>query len=191
MKHEFCYFKSYLSKEICEQILHDSAHLEFQTATVGDHSKKTANDTIRISRTKFLYNNNPAFNIIFDSLWKTGLRANLDFWNFHITKLETVQLAEYDSIYLGEYKVHQDVIWKTEGNFHRKLTCVVQLSNPHDYEGIEFEITEPGMIPVPQEEVKAQGTMIFFPSMLRHKANPVTKGIRHSLAAWFEGPLWR
>jgi len=27
--------------------------------------------------------------------------------------------------------------------------------------------------------------------MLRHKATPVTKGKRYSLAAWFDGPKWR
>jgi hypothetical protein len=27
--------------------------------------------------------------------------------------------------------------------------------------------------------------------MLRHKAEPVTRGTRYSLAAWFDGPKWR
>jgi predicted 2-oxoglutarate/Fe(II)-dependent dioxygenase YbiX len=40
-------------------------------------------------------------------------------------------------------------------------------------------------------DVKEQGTFAFFPSMMRHRANPVTRGTRYSIAAWFEGPKWR
>ncbi len=191
MKHEFCYFKSYLNKEACEQILRDSQNINFTNAEVGDNSTRKENDEVRKSRTKFLYPDNPAFTGLFDALWKAARTANLDFWNFHITKLDLLQLAEYDSSYLGEYKKHQDVIWKSGDDFHRKLTCVVQLSDPSTYTGGEFEIAEPGMFQMPQEEIKAQGTMIFLPSMFLHKANPVTSGVRYSIAAWFEGPHWR
>ncbi len=191
MKHEYCYFKSYLPKEICQQILGDASDLEVHTAKVGDNVNMVQDDAIRKSRTQFLQNTNSKFNHLFDAIWKTGMRANLDFWNFHITKLDFIQLAEYDSAYLGEYKVHQDVIWKSTNDFHRKLSCIVQLSDPTTYEGGNLEIVEPGMIPLPQNEIREQGTIIFFPPMFHHKANPVTKGIRHSLAAWFEGPHWR
>jgi predicted 2-oxoglutarate/Fe(II)-dependent dioxygenase YbiX len=41
------------------------------------------------------------------------------------------------------------------------------------------------------EEMRQQGTVIFFPSFVRHAALPVTEGKRHSIAAWFDGPKWR
>jgi len=41
------------------------------------------------------------------------------------------------------------------------------------------------------EQLKTQGTALIFPSFIVHKVNPVTKGTRHSLVAWIEGPKWR
>ena len=34
------------------------------------------------------------------------------------------------------------------------------------------------------------GTAIVFPSFMRHKVAPVTKGRRRSLVGWFLGPLY-
>jgi PKHD-type hydroxylase len=42
-----------------------------------------------------------------------------------------------------------------------------------------------------KEEIRQQGTAIFLPSFISHAALPVTKGTRHSLAVWMEGPKWR
>ena len=41
------------------------------------------------------------------------------------------------------------------------------------------------------EGIRQQGSVIFFPSMFMHKANPVIRGTRYSIAAWIEGPKWR
>ena len=41
------------------------------------------------------------------------------------------------------------------------------------------------------EVFKNQGTIIVFPSFIRHRVNPVTKGIRYSLVNWFEGPAFK
>ena len=36
-----------------------------------------------------------------------------------------------------------------------------------------------------------KGSMIFFPSWVLHKVNPVTKGTRYSLVVWFLGAPFR
>jgi len=33
--------------------------------------------------------------------------------------------------------------------------------------------------------------VLIFPSWLQHRVRPVTRGIRHSLVSWVEGPRWR
>ena len=43
----------------------------------------------------------------------------------------------------------------------------------------------------PRESLRKKGTVLVFPSFMRHKVEPVTKGIRKSLVAWIEGPHWR
>jgi PKHD-type hydroxylase len=69
------------------------------------------------------------------------------------------------------------------------LTCVIQLTNPGEYEGGDFEMYELTQYP-DKEDLRTQGTAIFLPSFINHAALPVTKGTRYSLAVWFEGPKW-
>ena len=72
----------------------------------------------------------------------------------------------------------------------RSLSAVIQLSDPTTYTGGDLQLFDCSEYPNP-EEIKHQGTIIFFPSFIFHQANPVTSGLRHSLAVWFEGPKWR
>ena len=100
-------------------------------------------------------------------------------------------MAEYDSSYGGEYKRHQDVFWiNNDPIYHRKLTAVIQLTNPNDYDGGDFKLFNVNSFPEPQE-IRQQGTVFFLPSFTEHQATPVTRGTRHSLACWFDGPKWR
>lgn len=192
MKGEWCYFKRYYDAQTCYKLINDCKLLPSQDAVVGVNGIHTALDTsIRKSKVTFLSDKDPNFTWLFDDLWKMAIQANRDFFNVHLSKLEFVQFAEYDSSYEGEYKEHHDVFWlNNDPEYHRKLSCIIQLSDPYaDYEGGEFTITEATQ---PLDlDVREQGTAIFFPSMLRHKAGKVTKGKRYSIAAWFEGPKWR
>lgn len=74
--------------------------------------------------------------------------------------------------------------------YHRKLSCVIQLSDPATYEGGDLTFEHVAQYPN-AEEMRQQGTAIFFPSFVRHAALPVTSGKRYSIAAWFDGPKWR
>lgn len=187
---EWCYFKSRFSKEMCEKILNDVKVIEPGDAIVGLSDGKVAND-IRRSKVRFINSTDWRFTYIFDEMWKMALTANNDFFNVHITRLNFLQIAEYDASYQGEYKAHHDVFWiNNDPIYHRKLSCVVQLSDPNTYEGGDLELIDVSARPTP-EDVRAQGTAIFFPSMFMHKANPVLRGTRYSIAAWFEGPKWR
>ena len=189
MKGEWCYFLSYFDKDTCKKILTDAATLPVQNAKMGVGGESEDN-IYRRSKIRFINKQDKKFEWLFDSLFKAAVQANNDYFNFHISKLDYIQLAEYDAAYKGEYKEHHDVFWMNDDpNFHRKLSCVVQLSDPHDYDGGDLEITE-ARIPL-DHGARNQGTAVFFPSMLRHKANPVTRGVRYSLAAWFDGPKWR
>jgi len=68
---------------------------------------------------------------------------------------------------------------------------VCQLSSPEEYEGGEFEMQPLHLNAPAQEHLRTQGTVLVFPSFVVHKVNPITKGTRHSLVAWMEGPKWR
>lgn len=189
MKGEWCYFKSYFDKATCEKIIQDAATIPEQDAVVGLGEFGKVDQQIRKSKVKFISHDDWRFTYLFDALWKTAILANRDFFDVQISRLNFVQLAEYNASYGGEYKEHHDVFWMNDDPYyHRKLSCIVQLSDPTTYEGGKFEITEAAPI---DEDIKNQGSIVFFPSFLRHKANPVLRGVRYSIAAWFEGPKWR
>jgi PKHD-type hydroxylase len=190
MKGEWCYFRGHFTPEQCNKILEDGLKLNSRKANLGV-SGENSNDTIRRSDVRFLLKSDPTFDWLYDDVWKMAVSANNDWFNFHLSKVDYIQLAEYSDTIQGEYKRHHDVFWMNDDPFyHRKLTCVIQLTDPSTYEGGDLELFELNEYPNSQD-MRTQGTAIFFPSFIPHAALPVTKGTRHSLAIWFDGPKWR
>lgn len=71
----------------------------------------------------------------------------------------------------------------------RKLSITVQLSDPEEYSGGEFQfLTDEGeTVFAPKEK----GTIIIFDSRLRHRVRKVRNGSRKSLVGWVVGPRWK
>jgi PKHD-type hydroxylase len=115
----------------------------------------------------------------------TGI-SNKAMWQSELVGMtEKIQYSHYygDG---GHYSWHMDL-----GNGHaarRKITIVVQLSDPDDYEGGDLEFmlrADPTTVP------KNKGAVVLFPSWMLHRVTPVTKGLRKSLVAWVSGPSWK
>lgn len=190
MKGEWCYYSQYFSKEMCSKILELGLKLPVQDGIIGSNGG-SINTEYRRSKIRFIEKSNPDFEFLFDAMWKMVIEANDQWFKFHISKLEFIQLAEYDASYLGEYKKHHDVFWiNNDPEYHRKLTAVVQLTDPAEYDGGELQFVDTTHYPTPSD-IKTQGTSIFFPSFILHQATQVTRGTRYSLACWFNGPKWR
>lgn len=100
-----------------------------------------------------------------------------------------MQFTEYDAEYQGQYKVHHDIDWTSDSPYQRKLSMVVQLSDPKEYEGGDLRFAEVENPTI--EDLRKQGTVVVFPSYLQHAVTPVTKGKRHSLVLWLSGPRWK
>lgn len=69
----------------------------------------------------------------------------------------------------------------------RKLSLVLQLSDPFDYEGGELQLHGNVRTSIP----KSLGKITVFPSYTLHRVTPVTSGIRRTLVAWAVGPEYR
>ena len=71
----------------------------------------------------------------------------------------------------------------------RKLSITLQLSNPEDYSGGEFQLLtdENESFFAPKEK----GTIVIFDSRLRHRVRKVNWGERKSLVGWAVGPRWK
>lgn len=98
---------------------------------------------------------------------------------------DPIQLLRYDQEEAGHFRWHADTL---PSDMTRKITIVVPLSSPTEYEGGDLQFNQGGSIcSVPQSPGKA----VAFPSWLTHQVTPVTRGRRYSLAAWIRGPNWR
>jgi PKHD-type hydroxylase len=192
MKGEWCYFKSQLSNQYCDKILEIIKARPYSDATIGLGAGQIGSDnSFRRSKIRFSQKTDQELNFVFKDLWELAIWANNDWFNFHISKLDYIQVAEYDESYSGEYKKHVDVFWlNNDPTYHRKLSCIIQLTDPNEYEGCDLEFYD--LVHYPnKQELRQRGTVIFFPSTIPHAATPITKGTRYSIAAWFDGPKWR
>jgi len=71
----------------------------------------------------------------------------------------------------------------------RKLSFVMQLSNPDDYEGGNLQmLDESGKS---YFAPRKRGTVILFDSRTQHRVLKVTKGVRKSIVGWTVGPRWK
>lgn len=112
---------------------------------------------------------------------------NERFFKFDITKIERIQFTHYKSEEKGCYKQHVDPLtWNIPHN--RKLSIVIQLSDPSEYEGGDLILYNGN----DGNKIKKQkGMTVFFPSYTLHECTPVTKGERYALVAWVHGPPFR
>lgn len=119
-------------------------------------------------------------------LTKVAFEANKERYGFNVWfETDTVQYTIYDSNQQAEYPWHVDSLWFGKPSV-QKLTVVVGLTDSSEYEGGELEFLNRKTL---QYKLTA-GEVVVFPSIAHHRVKPVTKGIRHTLVAWYSGPRW-
>jgi len=107
-------------------------------------------------------------------------------WNYILSSQEETQLSRYKSIDEGFYDWHMDSSPPQNG-VQRKLTCVILLNDPSEFEGGELQFkTNEG-----ENMLTKQGSVIVFPSFIEHKVTPVTKGVRYTAVTWASGPSFK
>lgn len=100
---------------------------------------------------------------------------------------ESAQVARYGAEREGHFAWHSDI---GDGPVarRRKLTLVVQLSDPALYDGGALEVWPDGTA---RTAARDKGAAILFPSFMLHRVTSVTRGERHSLTIWAHGPEFR
>ncbi|NBS71119.1 2OG-Fe(II) oxygenase, partial [bacterium] len=136
MRGEWCYFKSYFPADYCQSIIDAALKREPSEAKIGTNDGIQSDTSFRRSNIRFVNRGDAELDYLFDELWKLAIRANQDWFDVQISKLDYFQIAEYDSANAGEYKTHHDIFYMNgDPYYHRKLSCVIQLSDPTTYEG--------------------------------------------------------
>lgn len=143
-------------------------------------------DLAKIRRSKISWiNNSPDTQWIFKKLANVAATLNAQFYRFDLTGFgESIQLTNYDQSEQGMYGWHQDY----NASISRKLSLVLQLTDPAQYEGGNLQIMTSSN---PQTVRKQRGLVVAFPSYVLHQVTPVTKGNRQSLVAWISGPAFK
>ena len=193
MKGEWCYWMNAFSASECDKIIEQAKKLPENFATIG-YDNMPADQNFRRSYVRWIDPvQNPELTWVYEKFWLYQIKVNEDWFKFNVTSLPPLQFTEYDESYKGEYKLHQDVFWLSPKTTHRKLSMVLQLTDPNDYEGGVLSFEHVGGQPSDGDKVamKQRGTIIAFPSFTFHRLEPVTKGKRYSLVAWFEGPKFQ
>jgi PKHD-type hydroxylase len=100
---------------------------------------------------------------------------------------EPAQFTEYPKG--GFYDWHMDLnpFGATGEHPIRKISMTCLLSDPSEFKGgdLAFEDGKDNKIKL------QQGQAIFFASFMRHRVEPIKKGIRRSLVMWFGGPPFK
>jgi PKHD-type hydroxylase len=130
----------------------------------------------------------PAADWVMDRMVRIVAEANRESFGFDLQDFaESAQIARYGAERQGHFDWHSD-IGAGALAAKRKLTIVVQLSDPAEYEGGQLELRPDSSITTAPRQ---KGMAMVFPSFVLHRVTPVTAGERLSLTLWSHGPAFR
>jgi PKHD-type hydroxylase len=175
-----------ITHDECDNLIQIAHEQGFTPATIGDEEKTSSNNYIDedIRKAEIAM-------IPFKSLpWLSNtLTESLRYCNqnlqFDLDGFMDLQVIKYnvDSFFLA----HLDIL-TINSDMQRKVTFVIQLSNPDDYVGGDLCIW------TKKEEdrmSRKKGSLHVFPSYLLHEVTPILSGTRYALIGWCFGPEFK
>lgn len=148
-------------------------------------SENIFDDKLRSSKNSWI----PTTHWICGLVWSYLHNANVSNFQYDIDGFDDGSL-QYTHYSEGDfYTWHQDDAISFGRLRPRKLSVVVQLSDPEEYEGGNLEL----MSSTDDKYVlpRTKGTIIVFDSRTRHRVTKVRSGHRRSLVGWGVGPQWK
>lgn len=191
---------SILSKDDCTKLINVAKEYNAIDGVVGGENKADNSEVkkeIRRSIVRWLPKNDPKLSELVSLIRNCFDEANARAFGFDLNTFYELQFTEYHATDKQHYDWHTDCdLVNSTDVTTRKLSMVIQLSEPSDYEGGEFSLGAPAVdkdhnFPINQDLFKPQGSLLVFPSFVYHRVTPVTKGTRYSLVSWCRGPTFR
>jgi PKHD-type hydroxylase len=201
LKNYYWYFQKAVPERICDDIVRYAKSIKDKMALTGESGDPETLDQIKDLKKKRDSNVvwlNEAW--IYREIQPYIHRANKNAgWNFQWDCSEQCQFTKYNK---GQY-----YNWHRDGwgeSYHdpknpnqykkiRKLSVTLSLSDEKDYEGGELEFdfedidSKEKQTPRKCNEIQSKGSLVVFPSFLRHRVCPVKTGTRYSLVIWSLG----
>ena len=180
----FAHWNQAFSAEEVEKIREIEELQTFAMGTVGsgltgDDLKKARNSDVF-----FLYHDENT-DWLFQKISNMIGVANRDHFLYDVSDFGPMQYTKYKLD--GHYTWHWDVSFGFQKQ-QRKISVVIMLNDPEDYEGGELEICHTGNFDDLCRLKPAKGDALFFASWMPHRVLPVTSGERNTLVTWVTGP---
>ena len=172
-----------IPKDVCELIKKEFAEDQKVDGQVQSKEGGTVDPKMRKSNLCWLGPNHWVEGILFNHVIYANIYAG---WQYEILNIEQIQLTRYKTNQFYEW--HKDAPVISDNQFTRKLSVVLLLSDPSEYEGGGLFIKD---VDEEQNVLQNQGDLIVFPSFLLHKAETVTSGTRMTAVGWVNGPRFK
>jgi PKHD-type hydroxylase len=187
-KDSIAYWQDFLSADDLNTILALPSWHNTHHAQVGGSEKGRVNTEMRRTNVAWMDVNEKTLPI-WRSISNTVAEVNRHYFHFDLNGFyEPAQLGLYTEHEQGHYDWHTDASM-CDNKAPRKLSMVLSLSDPSEFEGGELQVK------ISNDEIKtlelAKGRAWFFPSWVLHRVTPVTKGVRRSLVLWIGGPPFK
>lgn len=180
-------WESAITEEACDEIVKACLELPSKNATTFRSGEDPIyEDPNRKTQIRWLPKTQE-FDWINQIFEEYAHRAN-EYFNVDLSYIPELQFTEYKDIGY-HYGWHHDIDWPNQTGTHRKVSLVLQLTDPEEYEGGDFyfrHIENPN-----PDALKKKGTIIAFLSYHEHCVEAITNGARTSLVGWYRGPRWR
>ena len=116
----------------------------------------------------------------------------LDIIDSYGVQYGTYRRGDFFDWHKDEYDMpHGDLAPPHLIGLNRKLSLVINLTDPKRYRGGDLLLKDVMGNVVAVPGLHTRGSVIVFPSSVLHIASPVTRGVRQSLVAWILGPSLR
>ena len=183
----YAYYSGLFDSEMLDGIIETGEKIKAEPAAVGGDFTVAGGTNDSIRKTTIHWIPTVEDNAwIFRKLTDVILQANQQWFGFDLNNIENLQYSVYNE---GDfYEKHVDHHFQGAGQYPRKLSFTMQLTDPSEYEGGEtMLITAKDPFPISKD----RGTITFFPSYTLHEVTPITKGTRKALVGWIHGPRWK
>jgi PKHD-type hydroxylase len=181
----WAYLKEAFTPEECQKIIDLYKNKPKEIAKISGKNNEIISDNDIRKNNIFWVEPDKDNEWIYRKLTDCVMAINNSFFNFELYGFtEKLQFTEYIEKNDG-YKAHIDKIFNS---LVRKLSIVIQLTDPKEYEGCDLQILDSGES---QTMIRDQGTVIAFPSYVLHEVKPLISGTRYSLVAWVGGPNFK
>lgn len=192
----YWYYPQAIESKTCDKIIQHCKKQKSQKGLVGSQEKRKYKEIKNVRDSEIAWVNDAwLYELINPFIHQANKNAG---WNFDWDWNESIQFTKYklNQFYDWHIDTRQEPYNDLSNpNFHqkiRKLSSVILLSDSKDFVGGDFKFQifdylNGKVKTLKVKEMKKKGSMIVFPSFIRHKVEPVKKGVRYSLVNWSLG----